>query len=238
MADEQPILAGLPGKSRLGRYVYVIEFSSGVVKVGMASSAATRFAQHNNAARIHGSSIDRHWVSPPHVRAGANEKALIEFCKRRADVVHGAEYFTGVEFDDVVTHAKGLSFPILSKREREQVTVDAQRTAKSIVNGFGRTVKLPPLMTRSGAPAEWGIPCRDTNELICRTLGLPDDVVDQLDEDDNEAVVDLLIAFYNAENDIRVIEEWLGRARERRDRVLHDQRVQLAQLLSDKHDLD
>ncbi len=81
-------------------HIYVIEFSTGVVKVGKTISPQGRLATHSRAARIHGVDILRSWVSVRHPGCGATERQLIWLCRRRGASIE-AEYFQGIPFEDV-----------------------------------------------------------------------------------------------------------------------------------------
>lgn len=95
-------------RRELERYVYVIEFTSGTIKVGQARDAKKRISQHVKAAQAHGHSAVRTWVSIPHVGFAANESALIAFCGERWAVAVGLEAFEGADYDAVVEYAQSL----------------------------------------------------------------------------------------------------------------------------------
>jgi hypothetical protein len=71
------VFTEIPGKSEEGAFVYVIQFSSGVVKVGYTRNPAQRLKQHADAAKRHGGGIAKYWVSQPHAQANENERCLI-----------------------------------------------------------------------------------------------------------------------------------------------------------------
>lgn len=85
-------------------HLYVIEFASGVVKVGKSADPKERIARHTLLARAHGGDVVRTWVSPEHYRSGESERELIDFCARSGEPVAGREYFR-VPFDDARTWA-------------------------------------------------------------------------------------------------------------------------------------
>ncbi|MGW4786170.1 GIY-YIG nuclease family protein [Streptomyces sp. NPDC004230] len=97
-------------RTSLERYVYVLEFTSGTVKVGQTRNPANRFREHGNAAETHGHRITRSWTSAPHVEFQENESALIRFCSDRWVSASGLEAFDGADFDAVVEYAQGFSF--------------------------------------------------------------------------------------------------------------------------------
>jgi len=77
---------------RIG-HIYVIEFTSGVVKVGKALDPKSRSAAHAQFAQIHGGAIRNTWVSRRLVGYGEAERELIQICSRQGDPVSGREYF-------------------------------------------------------------------------------------------------------------------------------------------------
>lgn len=102
-------------RRELERYVYVIEFTSGTVKVGQTRDARKRVGEHTRAARAHGHTAARTWVSIPHVGFAANEASLIAFCEERWTVAAGREAFESGDFDSVVEYAQGLPYERLSE---------------------------------------------------------------------------------------------------------------------------
>lgn len=92
------------------QYVYVVVFSSNVLKVGRAKSPKNRLKQHAKDAQNHGHVITHQWVSLPHMAYRENEDALIAFCSERWTASSGKEYFTGGDFAAVVGFAQTLNF--------------------------------------------------------------------------------------------------------------------------------
>ncbi|WP_433541169.1 hypothetical protein ACQP10_08575 [Streptosporangium sandarakinum] len=92
--------------------IYVIAFSTGVIKVGQSKDGKRRVAQHRSDSAKHGVSIDHVWVSPLHLNYEGNEGELIAFCRRSGGRVaggnHQSEYFTGVDFAAVQAFAESL----------------------------------------------------------------------------------------------------------------------------------
>lgn len=95
-------------RTGLERYVYVLEFTSGVIKVGQTRNPLNRFKEHANAARTHGHAITRSWASLPGIEFHENELALITFCSERWTVTSGREAFDSADFDTIVEYAQGL----------------------------------------------------------------------------------------------------------------------------------
>lgn len=98
-------LPALPGEG----FVYVITFSTGVVKVGQTIDLRRRFAEHRRDAEAYNVVITNYWVSCAHVNYLDNEIELIGFCDgfgARAK----REYFHDINFDVVVRFAVGLTY--------------------------------------------------------------------------------------------------------------------------------
>ena len=73
-------LADLPEHRRsYGRdgYVYVLEFSTGIVKVGKTRNPRARIATHIEDARKFGASIKCLWLSVQHENYSDNERAVL-----------------------------------------------------------------------------------------------------------------------------------------------------------------
>jgi hypothetical protein len=81
-------------------HVYVIEFSSGVVKVGKAANPDSRLASHDLHARIHGVQVTKSWASDRHSGYAKTERRLIKYCARLGvRIADGNEYFTDISFE-------------------------------------------------------------------------------------------------------------------------------------------
>jgi hypothetical protein len=85
-------------------YIYVLRFTSGTLKVGHTTRPRVRVTQHKSAARVHGASIDRLWISPPHANYRDNEDRLVALCGREWVPIND-EYFAGGDFDVAVGFA-------------------------------------------------------------------------------------------------------------------------------------
>jgi len=110
MAVRQPTLRGVPRKSPLGGYLYVIRFDTDVIKVGMSVAPAGRLRAHHAYSRGLGISITDQWVSVPHKQTLANEKELITFCRANASRTNAREYFVGLDFTSVIGYAETLPY--------------------------------------------------------------------------------------------------------------------------------
>lgn len=74
-------------------FIYVVEFASGIVKVGKAKDPKGRVAAHTQLAEVHGGGVRSAWVSRRLVSYGEAERALIDLCARNGELVAGREYF-------------------------------------------------------------------------------------------------------------------------------------------------
>lgn len=89
------------------RYVYVVEFGSGWVKVGHTMKARNRMQQHarSKTAVTQPGSMQRCWVSRLLCGSGAEravEKKLVAFAAELCSDRHRNEYFNGCSFDVLV----------------------------------------------------------------------------------------------------------------------------------------
>lgn len=91
------------------RYVYVLGFSTGSVKVGQSFDPARRIREHRRDAAAFGVVLVSFWVSPAHHNYLDNEVALIDGCAAVSDRVR-REYFTGIKFTAAVKIACGLEY--------------------------------------------------------------------------------------------------------------------------------
>jgi predicted GIY-YIG superfamily endonuclease len=133
-------------RRRLERYVYVIEFTSGTVKVGQTASPQKRVAQHDKAAQAHRHSVVRSWVSAPHFEYATNETALIAFCEERWKVAAGREAFEAADFDSVVEYAQGLPYSRVTEDELNARVAHGD----AISAGFDAALEHRVVMTKLG----------------------------------------------------------------------------------------
>lgn len=78
-------------RPKMGR-IYVLEFSTGIVKVGRTVRPG-RIEQHAKEARRYGVSVVRHWISAAVDRYTDIERTVIRACAREGVAEHGVEYF-------------------------------------------------------------------------------------------------------------------------------------------------
>lgn len=102
-------LAGLPSLPGCG-YLYIIEFSTGGVKVGKTQRPLARFREHERDAAPYGVVITRCWWSDPDPAYERNETVLIERCKRLSPVVR-KEYFPRLSFSRAAAVATEIRLP-------------------------------------------------------------------------------------------------------------------------------
>lgn len=91
------------GSSEREHGLYVIEFSTGVIKVGTAIHVSTRIQFHARQAACFYATITRNYYIE---RTPVPESTLIAYCKGKGTLMSGYEYFTGLDFHDVVEFLK------------------------------------------------------------------------------------------------------------------------------------
>jgi hypothetical protein len=99
----------IAGRATPGQRIYIIEFSSGVVKAGRSISVVRRMQVHQRAAAIFGVQVARYWVSED-VSADvvAFEARLLSEIAAIADTRIRDEYFAGVSFEICVNVANRI----------------------------------------------------------------------------------------------------------------------------------
>jgi len=118
------------------RHVYVIEFSSGTIKVGQTRSPQKRIDQHSKAAAAHGHTVRRNWISGPHAEFEANERALIAFCAARWEASSGREYFARASFELIAEYAQALPFHRFTVEELERVAADGAERGEAFIRAI------------------------------------------------------------------------------------------------------
>ncbi|MGY1672177.1 hypothetical protein [Geodermatophilus sp. SYSU D00710] len=89
-------------------YLYVIEFSLGVVKVGETNTPQARASFHERDVARFGGTMTRWWLSDLHLNYRENEAELIAAGRRLGRLLGGSEYFADCSFDDLVAVAQRL----------------------------------------------------------------------------------------------------------------------------------
>ncbi|BDQ19714.1 hypothetical protein RQN9TF_10910 [Rhodococcus qingshengii] len=137
-------------KSRgIDGYIYIIRFSTGVVKAGKSSNPRGRISAHLNDAQKFNAEIDQLWLSVRHRNYSENEKMLLT---RMGDPSHGFEYFSGMSFEEVVETAESfLKYETMTESEREaELTAMDERSKARVsalfgdVDGVGTRICLRP----------------------------------------------------------------------------------------------
>lgn len=122
---------------REGR-VYAVLFSDGWLKVGRGRDPQSRISSHACASGMRNATVDRSVVSGVIADSRAAEAALIAFCAERGKNVHGREWFTGVDFEDVCglfeQSFKGDDAEFLSQAKKLQ----SERTENMLSDIFSR----------------------------------------------------------------------------------------------------
>lgn len=116
-------------------HIYVVEFSTGVVKPGKTIRPETRLIEHRMAAERFGVRIARSWVSPLHKGVSSNEKTLLRWCAEHGGKQRPSksEYYTGVSYEALLVIAEQLPFaePIGSAAQRKRVASAMERAFTS-----------------------------------------------------------------------------------------------------------
>lgn len=105
----------LPRQPRGEGYLYVVEFSTGTVKVGQTEDPKRRLGTHRAEAGAFGVSVTNYWISPSHLNFRANETRLINRCvevshRSRKEYFHAVTYARAVEFAGALSyHSKNTS---------------------------------------------------------------------------------------------------------------------------------
>lgn len=132
---DQPELILTESRTMRAATVYVIQFSSGVLKVGQTSNPKARLADHAKVARAHGHGVEETLISPPHTNYLANERALITFCSARWSLIAGREYFADADIEEVVRFVETLTFtaPTCEQELAAAVAVMQERARRARV---------------------------------------------------------------------------------------------------------
>lgn len=158
----QPAGSSDPGEARhqLEAYVYVLEFRSGLIKVGYSNSPAKRIRQHRDTAMSLDNPVVGEWVSPPHTGALSNEKELIRYCSKGAASIAGREYFKGLLFAEVAMFAESLSFGRATPQEIKDFDARVAATSAHLRESLrpvleGRIMRLPPQLDVDSIATVW-----------------------------------------------------------------------------------
>ena len=86
-------------------WLYVIDFSDNVIKIGQTTDARQRIKRHHWDARKRGAEVRRWWISVKHSNKSETESVLKQCCLRHWTLFDGDEYFANADFDMAVTYA-------------------------------------------------------------------------------------------------------------------------------------
>jgi hypothetical protein len=89
-------------------FLYVIQFSTGAVKVGMSEDPRRRISEHRRDADAFKVAITNFWISPSHRNFRNTEIALINRCAKVSSRVR-REYFHEITFSAAVDIATQLT---------------------------------------------------------------------------------------------------------------------------------
>lgn len=136
----------LPGRvprDSYGGYVYVIEFTAGTVKVGRTNNPRNRITDHHDLAEVHGHGIARYWLSHHHLNYEANEVELIAFGRRNSTGIVRNEYFTGLDYSQVITFAKSLPFEAVTDEAVHRLEADIEARLSGMKSAFKKAWGIP-----------------------------------------------------------------------------------------------
>jgi hypothetical protein len=88
----------------------VVEFDSGLIKVGRTDHPRQRIRNHLGNATLHGNRVTAVWLSPAHEGFAKNEALMIEFGQREGTATRRNEYFEGLTMAQIVAYARTLDF--------------------------------------------------------------------------------------------------------------------------------
>ncbi|MGW4493846.1 hypothetical protein [Streptomyces sp. NPDC004376] len=140
-----PIVKGLEGQ------LYVVEFDSAGVKVGFTADPQTRIATHRRKARDFGRWAVRGALTPPHVEAWKNERALIAACREAANLPkdYTGEYFP-ISLDVAIQFVAALP---QTRGDRAAYEAEEARKSRRLVDFFMSMEKQRPALA---APVSFG----------------------------------------------------------------------------------
>jgi hypothetical protein len=93
-------------------HLYVVQIGT-TVKVGISTGPNARFVDYRRDARRYGLTFDVLWISPAHLKAEENERAVLTRFRRWPQ---RDEYLRNVDANAVVTFAQALAFTPVEAR--------------------------------------------------------------------------------------------------------------------------
>lgn len=170
-------------------HIYVIEFSTGAVKVGMATDLARRLAQHTKAAHSVGASVARTWTGERLDGVRYVEDRMIDFCRSLGDRTAGAEWFIGLDFDAVVNYYNSVDWrdylahvsdrnalkDVISSELRAHPSTSLAHVARRMEVDYSKALAMLSTV-RAEVPVSMQV-------YACDELGItPDDLWDMVDD--------------------------------------------------------
>lgn len=153
------------------RHVYVIEFTSGTLKVGQTGSPKNRLKEHEKGAEAHGYAVARSWFSDAHVQYDENEAALIAFCGARWSRTSGREFFLSGDFDLVVDYAQGLPFRRETEEEKATRQAHSDAIGASLSQGLRHRQVMVELEGLEGEAVTVAALANDENLAVASAMG-------------------------------------------------------------------
>jgi len=153
--SERGIITGMEG------HVYIVEFESGMVKVGYSAKPENRFRGYVKNGVLYGNPVTRTWVSPAHFAPQRNERLMIAFCAARGSLASGGkqgEYFVGVPFLAVQRYAASLKFEPFDRDRWERGNAEKHAALRALWGRVlpSRHVQLPdPSEIHYATLGEW-----------------------------------------------------------------------------------
>lgn len=83
--------------------LYIVLFNTGVIKVGKSSKGFNRVKSHISQAQCFGVKTLQFFIEK---NPTINEEELIEYCNQNGTLHHGNEYFTNLNYEQVVNFLK------------------------------------------------------------------------------------------------------------------------------------
>lgn len=225
----------IPGKVKYPGaegYIYVIEFCSGIIKVGKATNPRSRIGMHASDAIRMGRQITRSWISSVHENYHDNELLLITYGNRRGTVTAGLEYFTGISYKVFRRYAKSLPVAPLDhashQRHLDELRKQAAAKVKAWIGGPARRLILPASVRLDDLPE------KPYPEILAAWFDLsPDETQVLMDNEDVcRASMSFLASFRNAHQDVLFLEQALAGAKEARNHVISADMREMFDLVS------
>jgi len=120
-------------------YIYLIDFSLGVVKPGRTNQPRKRLAEHDEAVSRFGGRINRWWLSPIHSAWKQNEAALLEAAAQRGRSLRG-EFFADCDYDDILALAERMDFAVTPQLGVEKDRITLRRETVASYRAIGWTI--------------------------------------------------------------------------------------------------